>query len=96
MGLHLNRGDEVPLNEKQAEHLPQELVRIQDGVTLIDRTVTLGRRKVIAGVEHALIGMKVGGYARSPSVRIWPIGTKAFRILFRLMLCWLQRPGCGR
>jgi hypothetical protein len=45
MGLHLNRGDEVPLNEKQAEHLPQELVRIQDGVTLIDRTVTLGRRR---------------------------------------------------
>jgi FKBP-type peptidyl-prolyl cis-trans isomerase len=69
MRLYLNKGDEVPLNEEQAKHLPQELVRIQDGVTLIDRTVTLGRREVIAGVEHALIGMKVGGYCK---VRISP------------------------
>lgn len=38
MRLYLNRGDEVPLNEKQAEHAPKETIRIQDGVTLIDRT----------------------------------------------------------
>ena len=67
--IFLNQGDEVPLNEKQAEHLPKELIRVEDGVTLIDRTVTLGRREVIAGVEYALMGMKVGGYRM---VRISP------------------------
>ena len=67
--LYLNKGDEVLLNEKQAEYVPKEKIRIQDGVTLIDRTVTLGRREVMAGVEHALIGMKVGGYRK---VRISP------------------------
>ncbi|MEK9142410.1 MAG: FKBP-type peptidyl-prolyl cis-trans isomerase [Nitrospirota bacterium] len=69
MRLYLNKGDEVLLNEKQAEHVPKEKIRIQDGVTLIDRTVTLGRREVIAGVEQALIGMKAGGYRK---VRISP------------------------
>ena len=64
MRLYLNKGDEVLLNEKQAEHVLKEKIRIQDGVTLIDRTVTLGRRKVIAGVEHALIGLTVGGYRK--------------------------------
>lgn len=69
MRLFLNRGDEVPLNEKQAEHLPKEMIRVENGVTLIDRTVTLGRREVFAGVEHALVGMKVGGYRK---VRVSP------------------------
>jgi len=67
--LYLNKGDEVLLNEKQADYVPKEKIRIQDGVTLIDRTVTLGRREVMAGVEQALIGMKVGGYRK---VRISP------------------------
>ena len=69
MRLFLNKGDEVLFNERQAEHLPKEMVRVEDGVTLIDRTVTLGRREVIAGVEHALMGMKAGGYRK---VRISP------------------------
>jgi FKBP-type peptidyl-prolyl cis-trans isomerase (trigger factor) len=69
MRLYLNKGDEVPLNEEQAEHVLKEKIRIQDGVMLIDRTVMLGRREVIAGVEHALMGMKVGGYRK---VRISP------------------------
>lgn len=64
MRLYLNKGDEVLLNEKQAEHVSKEKIWIQDGVTLIDRTLTLGRREVIAGVEHALIGMTVGGYRK--------------------------------
>ena len=64
MRLYLNKGDEVLLNETQEEHVSKEKIRIQDGVTLIDRTVTLGRREVVAGVEHALIGMKVGGYRK--------------------------------
>ncbi|MFZ3013199.1 MAG: FKBP-type peptidyl-prolyl cis-trans isomerase [Nitrospira sp.] len=67
--LYLNKGDEVLLNEKQVEYVPKEKIRIQDGVALIDRTVTLGRREVMAGIEHALIGMKVGGYRK---VRISP------------------------
>lgn len=66
--LYLNKGDEVLLNEKQADHVPKEKIRIQDGVTLIDRTVT-GRREVMAGVEQALIGMKAGDYRK---VRISP------------------------
>lgn len=62
--LYLNKGDEVLLNEKQVEHVSKEKIRIQDGVTLIDRTVTLGRREVIAGIEHALIDMTAGGYRK--------------------------------
>ena len=69
MRLYLNKGDEVLLNEKQVEHVSKEKIRIQDGVTLIDRTVRLGRREVIASVEHTLIGMKVGGHRK---VRISP------------------------
>lgn len=61
--------DEVPLNERQLESVPSERIRIQDGVRLIDRTITLGCREIIAGVEHALLGMKVGGYRK---VRISP------------------------
>ncbi len=67
--LYLNKGDGVLLNEKQAEYVPKEKIRIQDGVTLIDRTVILGRREVMAGVEQALIGMTVSGYRK---VRISP------------------------
>jgi FKBP-type peptidyl-prolyl cis-trans isomerase len=67
--LFLNKGDEVPLNETQAKHLPKEMIRVVDGVTLIDRTIVLGCREAMAGVEHALMGMKVGGYRK---VRISP------------------------
>jgi FKBP-type peptidyl-prolyl cis-trans isomerase len=65
----LNRGDEVPLNSLQAKSLPQEMIRIEDGVSLIDHRIALGRRQAIAGVEQPLIGMKVGGYRK---VRISP------------------------
>ena len=67
--IFLNQGDEVPLNAIQAKQLPKEMVRVEDGVTLIDHTIVLGRRQAIAGVEHALMGMKVGGYRK---VRISP------------------------
>ena len=65
----LNQGDEVPLNDLQAKQLPKEMVRVEAGVTFIDHTVILGRRQAIAGVEHALMGMKVGGYRK---VRVSP------------------------
>ena len=69
MSLFLNKGDEVPLNKTQVEHLPKEMIRVLNGVTLIDRTIILGHREAIAGVEHALKGMKVGGYRK---VRVSP------------------------
>lgn len=69
MKLFLNRGDEVLLNETQAKHLPKEMIQVVDGATLIDRTIALGRREAMAGVEHGLMGMKIGGYRK---VRVSP------------------------
>ncbi|HKQ35594.1 MAG TPA: FKBP-type peptidyl-prolyl cis-trans isomerase [Nitrospiraceae bacterium] len=69
MRIFLNKGDEVPLNETQAQHLPKEMIRVVDGRTFVDRRIVLGRREAIAGVEHALIEMKAGGYRK---VRIGP------------------------
>ena len=65
----LNKGDEVPLNAKPGEHLPKEMVRVEGGVTFIDHKTLLGSRQTMAGVEHALMGMKVGGYRK---VRVSP------------------------
>jgi FKBP-type peptidyl-prolyl cis-trans isomerase len=67
--IFLNQGDEVPLNDFQAKQLPEEMVRSEAGVTFIDHTIVLGRRQAIAGVEYALMGMKVGGYRK---VRVSP------------------------
>jgi FKBP-type peptidyl-prolyl cis-trans isomerase (trigger factor) len=67
--LFLNKSEEVPLNAKQAEYLPKHMIRIEGGVTFVDHTTVLGRRQVIAGIEHALMGMKVGGYRK---VRVSP------------------------
>jgi FKBP-type peptidyl-prolyl cis-trans isomerase len=67
--IFLNQGDEVPLNDLQSRQLPEEMVRVEAGVTFIDHTIVLGRRQPIAGVEHALMGMKVGGYRK---VRVSP------------------------
>ncbi len=67
--IFLNQGDEVPLNEIHAKQVPKEMIRVVDGVTFIDRTIVLGQRQAIAGIEHALLGMKAGGYRK---VRISP------------------------
>jgi FKBP-type peptidyl-prolyl cis-trans isomerase (trigger factor) len=67
--LFLNKGDEVPLNAKQVERLPKDMIRVEGGVTFVDHKALLGSRQSIAGVEHALMGMKVGGYRK---VRISP------------------------
>jgi len=67
--IFLNRGDEVPINEIQAKHLPAQMARVDHGTTFIDHTIVLGRRQAMAGVEHALLGMKVGGYRK---VRVSP------------------------
>ena len=65
MRLFQNKGDEILLNETQAKHLPKEMIRVMDGMTFIDRTIVLGRREAIAGVENALIAMKVDGYRKA-------------------------------
>lgn len=67
--IFLNRGDEVPLNEKQAEHLPPHMLRHEDGRVLVDHTIRLGSRDTLAGIEHSLMGMKAGGRRK---VRIGP------------------------
>ncbi len=67
--IFLNQGDEVPLNAIQAKQVPKEMIRVVDGVTFIDHRIVLGQRQTIAGIEHALMGMKPGGYRK---VRISP------------------------
>lgn len=67
--IHLNRGDEVPMNERQAHDVPASALRDADGHILIDHTTRLGRRQSIAAVELTLIGMREGGYRR---VRVSP------------------------
>ncbi|MDP1947454.1 MAG: FKBP-type peptidyl-prolyl cis-trans isomerase [Nitrospirota bacterium] len=67
--IFLNQGEEVPLNDFQAKELPKEMVRIEGGATFIDHMIVLGRRQAIAGIEQALVGMKVGGYRK---VRVSP------------------------
>lgn len=67
--IFLNRGDEVPLNDLQAKQIPKEMIRVVDGVTFIDHRIVLGQRQAIAGIEHALVGMKAGGYRK---IRISP------------------------
>ncbi|NOS81471.1 MAG: FKBP-type peptidyl-prolyl cis-trans isomerase [Nitrospira sp.] len=62
--LYLNKGDEVPLNAKQLEYLAEDMTRVEGGVTFVDRTTVLGSRQVIAGIEQALMGMKIGGYRK--------------------------------
>ena len=67
--LFLNKGDEVPLNAKQVEHPPKEMIRVEGGVTFVDHKTLLGSRQIMAGVEYALMGMKAGGYRK---VRVSP------------------------
>jgi len=67
--IFLNKGDEVPLNERQAEYLPEKMLRNENGSRFVDHTLTLGRRQAIAGIEYTLTGMKAGGYRK---VRLSP------------------------
>jgi FKBP-type peptidyl-prolyl cis-trans isomerase len=69
MKIWLNRGDEVPLNAAQAQHLPERMLRNVNGEKLVDHTATLGKREVVAGIERSLAGMRAGGYRK---VRLSP------------------------
>lgn len=67
--MFLNKGQEVPLNQRQAEYLPEHMLRREGDDRLVDHAVQLGRRQAIPGVEYALLGMKIGGYRK---VRLSP------------------------
>jgi hypothetical protein len=62
--IFLNQGDEVPLNERQAQNLPDNMLRKEGDAVLVEHTITLGKRQAIAGIEYALAGMKAGGYRK--------------------------------
>ena len=67
--IFLNKGDEVPLNQRQAEYLPAQMIRTVDGYRFVDHKTVLGSREAMAGVEYSLIGMKTDGYRK---VRVSP------------------------
>ena len=67
--IFLNKGDEVMLNAKQVDQPPKDMIRVVEGERFVDHKTVLGSRQTIAGVEHALTGMKAGGYRK---VRIGP------------------------
>jgi FKBP-type peptidyl-prolyl cis-trans isomerase len=67
--IFLNKGDEVLLYERQADYLPEKMIRTENGNRFIDHTTTLGQREAIAGIEYSLIRMKQGGYRK---VRLSP------------------------
>ena len=67
--IFLNKGDEVPLNQRQAEYLPVQMIRTVDGYRFVDHKAVLGSREAMAGVEYSLIGMKTDGYRK---VRVSP------------------------
>lgn len=67
--IFLNKGDEVLLNKRQAEYLPEGMFRTEDGYRFVNHETTLGSRQTIAGIEHSLVGMKPGGYRK---VRVSP------------------------
>ena len=67
--IYLNKGDEVPLNQRQTEYLSDKMIRNVDGDRLVDHQLLLGSREAIAGVEYTLLGMKAGGYRK---VRVSP------------------------
>jgi FKBP-type peptidyl-prolyl cis-trans isomerase (trigger factor) len=67
--IFLNKGEEVPLNHRQAESLPADYLRVVNGYPFIDHRITLGKRQAVPGVEYSLVEMKVGGYRK---VRVSP------------------------
>ena len=65
-----NHGDEVPINETQAElGVSDEQIRRENDQIFIDHISTLGKRQAIGGIEKALLGMRVGGFRK---VRVVP------------------------
>lgn len=63
--IFLNKGDEVPIDEKQvSQGLPADAIRREGNHMLVEHRTVLGKRHAIPGIEHSLIGMKPGGYRK--------------------------------
>ncbi len=65
--IFLNRGDEVPLNQQQAERMPEHLsymIRTERDYNFINHHTILGKRESMAAVEYSLFGMREGGYKK--------------------------------
>jgi len=63
--IFLNKGDEVPINEKQvSQGLPADIIRREGNQVLVEHRMVLGKRHAIPGIEHSLTGMKPGGYRK--------------------------------
>ena len=61
--MFLSRGDEVTRDAQLIENDTGYLQTKEiDGVRLILHPVEIGRRRTIAGIEKALVGMKPGGF----------------------------------
>ena len=68
--IYLNKGDEVPINEKQiSQGLPADIIRQETDRVFVEHRTVLGKRHAIPGIEHSLVGMKPGGYRK---VRVSP------------------------
>ncbi|MBX3327442.1 MAG: FKBP-type peptidyl-prolyl cis-trans isomerase [Nitrospira sp.] len=82
------------MQEEQIRYLPEVMIRVVDNASLVDHTTRLGSRQTVVGVEHALIGMKVGGYWK---IRISPhlaSRNKDVPGSIRLMHSWWSKSGC--
>ncbi len=63
--IFLNKGDEVPINEKQvSQGIPADAIRREGNQVFVEHQTILGKRHAIPGIEHSLIGMKPGGYRK--------------------------------
>lgn len=62
--LFLNQGEEVPLNAKQAEHLPKERLRMKRASSSSITRSCLDGGKRLPAVERAVLGMRAGGYRK--------------------------------
>ena len=62
--MFLHRGEEVPLNERQAEHFSADRIRSVNGYRFVEHRTRLGSRDAIDGIEDSLIGMKKDGYRK--------------------------------
>ena len=65
--IFLNQGDEVPLNQQQAERMQEHLsylIRTEGDYNFVNHHTILGKRESMADVEYSLFGMREGGYKK--------------------------------
>ena len=65
--IFLNQGDEVPLNQQQAERMTEHLsylIRTEGDYNFVNHHTILGKRESMAAFEYSLFGMREGGYKK--------------------------------